>query len=528
QERLTWGDRYINDRLTVDAAVFMEQRGYHYGDLEAYTQDGLIMPDFYNLAASSGYVGADNTEQHYKTRSVYGTVTLGFDDTYFLDGSIRNDWDSRLPSANNSYLYGGVSASVMLNQFMKKATWLNYWKLRASMAQVGSTLSVYNTNMAYSYANSDGYNMKYNSQTALYPSSTQLNPSIKPTISTAYELGTEFRMFDSRFFGDINFYRRDTKNQILNMTVAPQSGYGTRQLNAGLVRNQGVEISLGGTPVKTRNFEWNIDGNISKNVNKLVRLNSSIDTYMIEGNSFYYFWYLKSIVGRPLGDITTMARWARTDDGQLILEQTSSSSWGGGYKPKWDLNNEKTAGNFQPKWTGGFSTDLHYKGLSLAANFDFMIGGKMVSWTNMWGTGAGTNTATTKTNVNGVCEREPISKGGGVLVKGVDESGAPVEAYMNAYYYYFYQAAYDLDHWVYSRSYLKMRELSLSYEFPKALLDRAKIGITNASISFVANNPWLIYSACPNVDPSETGDNWREGGQAASTRSFGFTLKLGF
>ena len=528
QGRLTWSDRFMNDRLSVDAAAFIEQKNYDWKYLYGNTNSGLIMDGYFNLAGSTGAPSVINYEQHYKTRSVFATATVGFDDTYFLDGSLRNDWDSRLPIANNSFLYGGLSASIMLNQFLKDAEWLNYWKLRGSFAQVGSTLGAYNTLIAYNYTNSNNDNYKYNNMTALYPSSSQLNPNIEPTISTSYEVGTEFRMFDNRFWGDINYYRRDTKNQILNMTVAPQSGYSSRQLNSGLVRNEGIEISLGATPVRTKDFEWNVDFNIAKNENTLVRLNPEIKTYMLEGNSFYYFWYIKANEGRPLGEITTMARWKRNDDGKLILRPTTSESWGGGWQPSYDLNTEKVVGNFQPDWTGGFSTDFQYKNFRLAASFDFMIGGEMVSWTNMWGTGSGTAAESAHINDKGVNVREPIAKGGGVRVDGVDEQGNPVTAYMNAYQYYHYLANYDLDNWVYSRTYVKMRELSLTYDFSKALLKKAGIGLSNASISLVANNPWLIYSACPNVDPSETGDNWLEGGQAASTRSFGFTVKLGF
>jgi TonB-linked SusC/RagA family outer membrane protein len=527
QGRLTWGDRFLNDRLSVDAAAFIEQEQYDYGTLTGETTDGLIINGYYNLAASNGYVSATNTDTHYKTRSIFGTATVGFDDTYFLDGSIRNDWDSRLPVANNSYLYGGLSASVMLNRFVK-APWLNYWKLRGSFAQVGSTLSAYSTIMQYNYTDSSNTNYKYNSLTSLYPSATQYNSNIKPTISTSYEIGTEARAFNNRLWADINFYTRDTKNQILNMTVAPQSGYSSRQLNSGLVRNRGIEITLGGTPVKTKNFQWDIEGNIAKNSNKLVSLNEDIKEYSLSGYKFYYYWYYKAVEGKPLGVITTMARWARNEDGKLILKPSTSAAWGGGYQPTYELNEEKEVGNFQPDWTGGFNTNLRYKNLSLAANFDFMIGGTMVSWTNMWSTGSGTNASTSRLNDNGVNEREPISKGGGVKVDGVDTDGNPVSCYMNAYYYYHYKAYYDLDEWVYSRTYLKMRELSLTYQFPKTLLAKSKTGISEASVSLVASNPWLIYSACPNVDPSETGSNWREGGQAASTRSFGLTVKLAF
>ncbi len=523
QGSLTWNDRFMEDRLSVDAAAFIEQRNYDYKYVYGNTNSGLIMDGFYNIAASKGAATAYNYEQHYKTRSIFGTATVGFDDTYFLDGSIRNDWDSRLPVANNSFLYGGLSASIMLNQFFKDADWLNYWKLRGSFAQVGSTMSAYSTLMAYNGATS----YKYNYMASLYAPNVQYN-SIKPTISTSYEVGTEFRLFDNRFWGDINYYRRDTKNQILNMTVAPQSGYGSRQLNSGLVRNQGIEISLGGTPVQTKDFQWNIDANIAKNENELVRLNPDIKTYLLEGNSFYYYWYIKANEGRPLGEITTMARWKRNEDGKLILRPTTSAAWGGGWQPSYDLNNEKVVGNFQPDWTGGFSTDFRYKNFRLAASFDFMIGGQMVSWTNMWAAGSGTSKFSAEKNDKGVNVREPISKGGGVRVDGVDTEGNPVTAYMNAYQYYHYLANYDLDQWVYDRTYVKLREVALSYDFPKALLKKAGIGLNDASISFVANNPWLVYSACPNVDPSETGSNWLEGGQAAATRSFGFTVKLGF
>ena len=524
QGSLTWGDRFINDRLSVDAAAFIEQKNYDYKYVYGNTNSGLIIDNFFNIAASSGNPTVVNYEQHYKTRSIFGTATVGFDDTYFIDGSIRNDWDSRLPVANNSFLYGGLSASVMLNQLIKGAEWLDYWKLRGSFAQVGSTLSAYNTLMAYTASSS----YKYNYMTSLYPSNVQLNPNIKPTISTSYEFGTEFRLFDNRFWGDINYYHRDTKNQILNMDVAPQSGFATRQLNSGLVRNQGIEISLGGSPIRTKDFQWDIEGNISKNKNKLVELNKDMTKYQLSWSSFQYRWYLWAEEGEPLGQIKTMARWSRNDEGKLILQPTTSPDWGGGWEPIYEKNVEKQVGNFQPDFTGGFSTNLRYKNFRLAANFDFSVGGQIVSWTNMWAAGSGISARTAELNDKGVNVREPISKGGGVRVDGVDKDGKPVTAYMNAYQYYHELANIDLDEWIYDRTYVKMRELSVSYDFPKSLLKKAGIGLNDASISFVATNPWLIYSDCPNVDPSESGSNWIEGGQAAATRSFGFTVKLGF
>jgi len=151
----------------------------------------------------------------------------------------------------------------------------------------------------------------------------------------------------------------------------------------------------------------------------------------------------------------------------------------------------------------------------------------MLSVTNMYAVSSGMSKETAVLNDKGINEREPVTKGGGVRVEGVDTDGNPVTCYMNAYYYYNYKK-YDLGEQIYDRSYLKMRELSVSYDLPRAFLKKAGVGLSNASVSFVASNPWLIYSACPNIDPSEAGTNWREGGQVGSTRSFGLTVKLGF
>ena len=528
QGRITWGDYFVNDRLHLDAAAFVEQKDYHYTSLSASSSKGLTIEGLYTLSNSNDYVSASNSETNYKTRSVFGNATASWDDTYFLDLSLRNDWDSRLPSAANSYLYGGVSVSVMLSQLLK-ADWLRYWKLRASAAQVGSTLGAYATTYTYSTG-------KYNTTITMSNPTTQLNQQIKPTISTSYEIGTEFRMFNNRLHGDINFYRRDSKNQIINVNVAAQSGYSRRQLNAGLVRNQGIEIELGGTPVQTRDFAWDIDFNIAKNVNTLVKLSDLMTEYNAGTSGFNYKWGMRYAEGLPVGIIYSQCRYIRDDQGRLVLFPTSGDAkyeWGD-YRP-WpqgkgyesQVKKDKDIGNFQPDWTGGFRTSFRYKTFSLSAAFDFTIGGDIISYTNLWGEAVGMLDITAAVNDKGVNVREPVAKGGGVRVDGVDPDGNPLTTYINAHAYYTYKQLYDLDAWLYKRSYLKMRELAFSYSVPRNVMAKVK-GISAASVSLIATNPWLIYSAVPNIDPSESGSNWQEGGQAASTRSFGLTVKLTF
>lgn len=526
QGRLTWGKTFFEDKLSVDAAAFIEARDYSYDYLNATTNTSydLSIDGFYNLAASSGTIAvANNTKYHYKDRSIYATATLGWDDTYFLDGSIRNDMSSTLSPNHNSYWYGGLSASVLADKWIK-ADWLDLWKIRASAAQVGSTIDQYSIYPTYALTT------KYNDHSTMYEPTSQKNYNIEPSISTSYEVGTEFRMFGNRFWGDFNFYNRDDKNQIISVTSAPQSGYSTRTLNAGLIRNRGIELSLGGIPVSTKNFQWEIDFNIAKNNNELVRLTEDADSYVVYWTSFYSRLYNYAQVGQSLGVITGNT-WNRDENGNIIFRKLSaaqSQTYGGEYIPTYNTNTTDIIGNFQPDFTGGFSTSFYYKNFRLAASFDFSVGGQIVSYSNMWGVASGILDKSAAINDRGVNVREPVSKGGGVHMTGVDQDGNPVDTYVSAKLYYNQTASRVWEEWVYDRTYVKMRELSLSYTVPSAFLKKLNWGVTKANLSLVATNPWLVYSACPNIDPSESGTNYFEGGQAAPTRSVGFTVNLAF
>ena len=521
----TYSGQFADNRLSVEAAAFAETRRYDYRYLNSSTNGGLSLQDYYNLKASASTYSTNNEETHYKTRSFFGTASVGWDDLIYLDGSLRYDLDSRLPADNNGYLYGGGSISFMASKLIN-AHWLNFWKIRGSMAQVGSTVSAYQIYPTYTIGT------KKNGQTTMYEPSTLKNPNVLPTISTSYEVGTEFKMFGNRFYGDINLYLKNTKNDIIDADVLPQSGYASRKVNAGLVQNKGIEIVLGGTPVATKDFTWNLSGNFARNINSLVELTDPDDPneeYTIYWTRFYYAWYNKAIEGRPIGVISSAARWAKTEDGTPIL-QKGNATWGD-VRPVYDLGTIQEVGNVQPKFTGGFSTDIRYKNFTLGASLDFLVGGSLVSWTNMWGTGSGLFASTAQINNRGVNEREPVAVGGGVYMEGVDKDGNPMSGYVDAYQYYHYKAYYDCDSWVYDRTYVKLRELSLKYQLPEKFLKNLGIGISKASVAFVATNPWLIYSACPNLDPSEIAGveyNYLEGGQAMSTRTFGVTVNVTF
>ena len=521
QGYLTWNNSFVDNRLTAEAAAFAEARKYDYYYLNSATNGGLSVIDLYNLSASNNTYSTNNSETHYKTRSFFGTATIGWDDLVYLDGSLRYDIDSRLPADKNGYLYGGGSLSFMASKLIN-APWLNFWKIRGSLAQVGSTIGAYSVKPTYTVST------KLHGQTGLFEPTTQVNEHILPTISTSYEVGTEFKLFNNRLYGDVNFYLKNTKNSIINATVLPQSGFNSRTINAGLVQNKGVEILLGGTPVRTKDFEWNLSANISKNINTLVELAPGQPSTRLYGNSFYFYWDLMSIEKQPIGVIQTNARWLRNDDGQLILRAGTANT--GDVRPTFETDVPKSVGNIQPDFTGGFNTSFRYKDFTLSAAFDYVIGGQMVSWTNMWGKGSGLLAETAVLNDRGKSIREPVQTGGGIHLTGVDKDGNPMDGYIDAFYYFYYQYVYDQDSTIFNRTYLKMRELALRYNMPKNIVNKIK-GISSASVAFVATNPWLIYSAVPHIDPSELGGasyNFLEGGQAVSTRSFGVTLNVTF
>ena len=515
QGHLTWGDEFFDDRLTLEAAAFVEARDYSYDTLDAHTNGDydLSINGFYNLDASTGTTAiVSNAKTKFSERSIYGTVTAGWDDTYYVDASLRNDWSSTLSPENNSYLYGGLSLSVIASNWFS-APWLNMWKLRASAAQLGSSMSAYNIYPTYTLGT------KYGANSTMYESSSQVNYNIRPTISTSYEVGTEWKMFGNRFYGDLNFYNRDNDNQIINASCAAESGYSTRKLNAGLVRNRGVEFMVGANAVRTKDFSWDLNFNLAKNVNTLVRLTDGISSYQMYWTSFYSRLYLWAEEGKPLGIIKGNT-FERDEQGRMILDED-------GY-PTFNYSVDKELGCYQPDLTGGFSTSLSYKGFSLAASLDFSIGGQIASWSNLWGESSGLLAKTAALNDKGVNVREPVSEGGGIHFVGVDANGNETESYIPASEYYMDIASQVWETCIYDRTYVKLRELALSYTFPKKMLSKLNIGLSGAQVSFVATNPWLIYSAVPNIDPSEMGTNFIEGGAAPSTRSFGVTVKLNF
>lgn len=544
QFNLNYSKYFMDDRLSVNGNLFAEERSYRYDNVKAFTRDGLIVDKFFNMDSSFGKAGGENLLEEYKTRSLFGTASFGWDNTYYVDLSLRNDWDSRLPEQNNSYLYGGVSTSVILSELLPKNDVLTFMKLRGSIAQVGATMDV------YSILEAPVIDDKYGDLTNMRMNRNRRDPNLKPTISTSLELGTEFQLLNGRIFGDFNYYHRNSKDQILDIDVAGASGYTTTKINAGEILNEGFEVSLGGSIIKNKDMEWTLSANWSKNKNEVIKLSKYSDKYQIYWRSWGDKMYLYAQEGRPVGDILSSAYARDEATGKKILYDFGVGSKNEAYNgvPKKASDKLTYLGNAMPKGFGGVSTVFSYKGFALSASVDYQYGGKIVSISNRYGKLAGLLEETVGNNDLGNPLRDPVVRNadgtyaentGGVRVDGVVADGTNADgstkykevtmyADANAYYH---TIGSRVESQVFNSDYVKMREIGLSYQFKNDMLDTFNMGLKDLKVGFTVNNPWLIYSAVPNIDPSEAGGDeygYIESGQMSSTRSFAFSVSCKF
>ncbi len=457
----------------------------------------------------------DNTEELFASQSplikkhvnsVYGALSFAYDDMIYLDLTGRNDWSSALAAENRSYFYSSASLSLLLNEAFDMGPNVNLFKLRGSVASVGNDTDPYQlVNLFRISANGFLNNVTVTRESTLF------SESLRPEDVKSTEFGFEFRAFNNRLYADFSYYDISSKDLIFNVPLDPGSGYSAFRTNVGEITNKGFEVLLGGTPVQTQNFTWETSVNISKNENKLINL--------VDGQDFFSFSTTNSgvvntvaRVGEGFGDIETTT-WLRNDAGQLILTAEG--------RPQSSGTREKF-GNYQPDAIGGFTNNFRYKNLSLNALIDFRIGGEVYS-----GTDAGLD-------ASGVSERTLQYREGGVLVDGVIDNGdgtfSPNTTTISAQDYWGAVSGIGSEY-VYDQTNVRLRELSLTYNFPSKMLENTFV--TRASLSAVGRNLLFLYKDVDNFDPesSYSTSNFSQGVlfyALPSTRSFGLSLNVNF
>ncbi|GAB3520995.1 SusC/RagA family TonB-linked outer membrane protein [Emticicia fontis] len=474
------------------------------------TVGGLTTPGFYNIAASKDRPAVSNNLFERQVNSLYGSLSLGYDNTYFLEGTVRNDWSSTLPVAHNSYIYPSIGGSIVVSEWIPKNSVLSFAKIRGSYAQVGTDVGPYNIYQVYTTGNPFGSN-----PTQYLP--TQLpNADLKPGLSSAYEGGIDLKFLNNRISLEFTAYKNDNKNQILPLTVPAASGYGSTLINAGLIQTKGFELHIGATPVKTASgFTWDLDINFDRSTSKIVELASGLSNYQLGGPTWRTLT-VNARVGEQWGLLEGKG-YVTNDKGERVI----------GPDGHYLVKDTKPLGSVLPKFKGGFLNVFTYKNISLRANIDFIVGGKFFSTTRMFNAYAGLAAETAGLNELGKPKRDAVADGGGILLPGVTADGKPNTVRVETQSFYEDKMFGFNEAWIYDQTYVKLREVALNYNVPKSLFN-GKV-FKSARVGLIVRNPVLIYSAAGGgIDISEAELYWTEGGQLPPVRSYGINLNLGF
>jgi len=483
------------------------------------TVGGLTSPGFYAIAASVDRPTAQNYLYERRVNSLFANVSLGYHDLLFVEGSVRNDWSSTLPKANNSYLYPSVSASLIFTEFIPQNNILSSGKLRAGYAQVGTDVGPYQTALTYNVGT-----FTYGANSLSYLPNLLPNANLKPGLSSSYEGGIDLRLFNNALLVEFTAYQNNNRDQIIPLAVAPTSGYTNAYVNAGLIKTSGLELHLGATPVKNDNFTWQVDLNGDRNKSQVVELAEGQKNYQIDGPTWRTLT-LNARVGQPWGILEGQGI-KKDANGNNVVYSPTAENIESGIAGMYVKENNVELGSVLPKFKGGLLNTFNYRGVVLRVNTDFVIGGKFFSTTKMFNAYSGLSAETAGNNELGNPKRDPASEGGGVILDGVTEDGQPNTYRVNTQDLYEGWLFALNENWIYNKTYAKLREVSLGYNLPTRMLGKF---VKSANVSLIGRNLLLIYSAVGGgIDISETETLWQEGGQLPPVRSVGVNVRLGF
>lgn len=507
----------LTENLNLRTLLGTNIRRTRINSIYAATNGGLVVPRLYSLSNSLNSIDAPTERaQQIAVDGYFAGATLTYQEFLTLDATYRIDRSSTLPENNNSYGYPSVSASFLFSKFLPQFSWLSSGKIRANYAEVG--------NSAPFGALVDTFSKPtpFGGTTLFALPITKSNPELKPELTSSKEVGLEMAFLNNRLGFDLTYYTTRSFNQIFPVAVSTATGFSNKYVNAGTIRNKGLELTAYVTPVRTRGFSWDMNINWSRNRNEVEELYEGAQNLQINPLSLQGGVSINATVGQPYGTIQGRT-WVFHENGDKVVGPN------GRYAVTTTVNN--VIGNVNPDWIGGVYNTFKYKNLSLGFLVDMRKGGDVFSLDLYYGMATGLYPETVALNDLGNPSRDPVSQGGGIIVPGVTADGKEnTKRVENGYGTYGYsynpQAAF-----VYDASFVKLRELNLSYGLPQSLV--AKLApFKSIDVSIIGRNLWIIHKTLPYSDPEENLASGNvqgyQSGAYPTTRTIGANLRLRF
>ncbi|MBV8327977.1 SusC/RagA family TonB-linked outer membrane protein [Chryseobacterium sp.] len=505
----------FDNELNLSALIGTNLNVINFYSNSQSTSGGLYVPGLYTVSNSlSTPPRALTIDTTKKIAGVFAQASLGYQGTYYVEGTVRRDQSSALPVNNNVYWYYSGSASIVFSNwsFLKGGV-MNFGKFRASYAEVGSDTAADQLRNQYLTSTSFG------DLPMIYYNTSEKNADLKPQRSKQTELGLNAQFFKNRIGFDVAWFRNDAFDQILALPVSYANGVATKVQNAGNLRTDGFEVSLNIVPIKSENFKWEMNANWSNPRTKVTRIapgNENITLGSFQGGV---------TINASLNDLYG------TIKGTDFVYTNGQKTVGANGKYLKTSSTDNVIGNMQADWFGGLINKFTYKDFQLSFQIDWRKGGDIFSLDQYYGLSSGLYPETAGLNDLGNPVRNLISQGGGLIMPGVKADGSinttRISASDSGAFGYLNAPA---SAFVYDASFVKLREVAISYSIPSKYL--ANTFFKGLTFSAIGNNLWIIHKNLPYADPeaalSSGNVQGYQAGVMPTTRVFSFSIKANF
>ncbi|HVX26843.1 MAG TPA: SusC/RagA family TonB-linked outer membrane protein [Parafilimonas sp.] len=488
--------------------------------------------DVYNLFTLSNakVVSISSYGQKYRIVGAYGDFTFGYKNFLYLNVTGRNDWTSSLEAANRSFFYPSANLSYIFSQSFTMPSWLTYGKIRASVAGIGKDADPYSTSITYS----PSFGTPVNGVIGWTRDDASGVSYLQPEKTTTIEGGTDLSFFKDRLGLNFTVYKSNSKDQIIPVSTAPSTGFTTITLNAGEIENKGIEITLRGTPVKSKNFTWDVTGNFSANKNKILSIYGGLSEIVI-GSQYGYSnstVTMKYVPGQSVGDIFGTP-WTRYQDDKdpLYSDKNQPLLIGdNGFPVLTPTSDQKVLGNSYPKWIASLGNSFTYKNWSLYLLWDTRQGVEKYDQFSNFMAAFGISAITLNRDqtivFNGVLADGTKNTRAVYLGQGIGPDNVDYGA---GYYRNVYRGISE--NFVEDASWVRLRTTTLSYTLPASVLPKSFIkSITLA----VTGNNLILITPYKGFDPESSSTiagsnvNGFAGFTYPALRSYIFSLNVGF